>query len=247
MQERPDKTTTTLKEQRESSDHATPARSDVADPAACARASGTSAARPFYSILDARMDLDTEAGCRAMISCGEISVPLQLALKRHDITLGELLAGRDYAEQRLYLALRSGILSEPPLHELACRYAERAIADVRMPIDQRCVKGLAAKRGWVRGLLGETDLAAARSAAEYVARWGPHETSLVAEAAWVATWASGADAAWLAARATAHSMMWSMATQSVWMTIAHAAKAKATAWGYLIEVTCDYLVGVPNE
>jgi hypothetical protein len=231
-------------ELRESSDSVTPTESDAGDPAPCARASGPSAARPSPCILDIVLDFDTREAHRALVAVGELGSELRQRLAMINTSLGCLLAGRDFTEQRLYLALRSGFIPDEHLHELACRYAERAMGQAHEPVDQRCHHALRVKRAWLRGEIDQMALTAACRAAEHVARNGPGETSLVAEAVWVATWHVAPDAAWLALRATASSILWAMAHNAVWLSRDDAKHASRMTWLSLLDMTWEYLAGV---
>ena len=107
-------------------------------------------------------------------------------------------------EDKLWAVLRAEFIPEETLHEFAYRCAEEALKLVENP-DPRSVAAIEAKRKWMRGEIGDEELAAARAATREAeaATW-----SAVDSAAWAAAraarFAADADAdfaAWAAARA----------------------------------------------
>ena len=88
----------------------------------------------------------------------------------------------------LWTVLRPELVSEPTLHELACRYAEALLESERTvgrEPDARSWAAVEAKRAWMRGEIDDDELAAARAAA------------------WAAAWAAARAAARVAAGAAA--------------------------------------------
>ena len=65
---------------------------------------------------------------------------------------------------KLWAVLRPEFIPEETLHEFACRCAEEALKLVKNP-DPRSVAAIEAKRRWMRGEIGDEELAAARAAA----------------------------------------------------------------------------------
>jgi hypothetical protein len=103
------------------------------------------------------------------------------------------------------------------LHEFACLCAERALTRRReagMEPDPRSWAAIDAKRKWLRGEIGGTELAAAGDAA--------------GDAAWDAAWAAAGDAAGAAARAAAGDAAWAAAGDAA--GAAARAAARAAAW-----------------
>ena len=68
------------------------------------------------------------------------------------------------SEDKLWAVLREEFIEPHLLHEFACRCAENALALIESP-DQRSIDAIAAKRAWLRGEIGDQELAAARDAA----------------------------------------------------------------------------------
>lgn len=107
---------------------------------------------------------------------------------------------------KLWAVLRPEFIPEETLHEFACRCAEEALKLVKNP-DPRSVAAIEAKRRWLRGEIGDEELAAAWAAARAAARaatdaaraaaWAAVVAALdVARAADLATaWAAAGDAA----------------------------------------------------
>jgi len=107
------------------------------------------------------------------------------------------------------------------LHEFACAVAERALAEVAargMPVDQRLVAAIAAKRAWLRGELSNAGLDAAREGAWRV--FLHSETDVGCDAALfadrVASRDAGSDVAWSATRAAARSSARDAAADAAW-------------------------------
>ena len=107
-------------------------------------------------------------------------------------------------EDKLWAVLRAEFIPEETLHEFACRCAEEALKLVENP-DPRSVAAIEAKRRWLRGEIGDEELAAARAAA-----WIAAARAAARAAAWAAVVAALAaaraaawTAAWDAARAAA--------------------------------------------
>ena len=97
-------------------------------------------------------------------------------------------------EDKLWAVLRPGLIPEPTLHELACRFAEAALSKERSAgrePDPRSWAAIEAKRAWLRGEATDEELRAARVAAEDVP-----------EAAWAAAW-TAAEAAGVAVMSAA--------------------------------------------
>ena len=92
-------------------------------------------------------------------------------------------------EDKLWLVLRTRLIPERDLHELACRFAE-TVAHLRT--DPSCQDAVDAKRAWLRGEIDDDALWAARDAA-WGAAWGA-----AWDAAWDAAWGAAWDAAWAA-------------------------------------------------
>jgi len=87
------------------------------------------------------------------------------------------------------------------LHEFACWCAEQALALIDNP-DPRSIAAIEAKRKWLRGEIGDDQLAAAFDAA------GAAAGAAARDAAWAATRAAAWAAAWAAAGAAAGAAAW---------------------------------------
>jgi hypothetical protein len=82
------------------------------------------------------------------------------------------------------------------LHEFACCVAEAALLLAEVT-DERSWRAIEAKRAWLRGEIGDTQLAAAMDAAREAARdaaWAAARDA-ARDAAWAAAWAAARDAA----------------------------------------------------
>lgn len=92
----------------------------------------------------------------------------------------ELFAGRErvsaldildmdiYAEDKLWAVLRSDLIPEPDLWELACRFAESALRRKRkigQEPDKRSWEAIKARRKWLKGKITDGELALACRAA----------------------------------------------------------------------------------
>lgn len=71
------------------------------------------------------------------------------------------------AEDKIWALLHTEFLSEQQMHELACQFAETALPlyEQEYPDDQRPRQAIEAKRAWLRGEIGDHELAAAWAAA----------------------------------------------------------------------------------
>jgi hypothetical protein len=125
----------------------------------------------------------------------------------------DILALEDIpATDRLWAVLYERLIDAPILHEVACRYAERALARVENP-DPRSVAAVETKRRWLRGEATNEELSAARNAARSaVQAVAEYAADYVAEyAVRSTTWSAAEDAAWNASRSDARSTTWSAA------------------------------------
>ena len=119
---------------------------------------------------------------------------------------------------KLWAALRPEFIPEETLHEFACRCAEEALKQVKNP-DPRSVAAIEAKRKWMRGEIGDEELAAAWAAARAAARaatdgafaaaWAAAVAALDAAVAadLAAAWAAAGDAAETAVMASQVEML----------------------------------------
>jgi len=103
------------------------------------------------------------------------------------------------------------------LHEFGCRCPERALTRERemgREPDPRSWAAIEAKRKWLRGEIGDTELAAARAEAidaVWDAAWAG-----AGAAARAAAWAAAEAAAWTEARAAAKAAAWAAAGAAAW-------------------------------
>ena len=104
------------------------------------------------------------------------------------------------------------------LHEFACWCAEQALARAQDPAP-RSVAAIAAKRAWLRGEIGDRELAAAREAA-----WAAAGEA-AREAAWEAAGEAAREAAWEAAGAAARAA----ARETAWVAARVAAREAQNA------------------
>ena len=101
------------------------------------------------------------------------------------------------AVDRLWVLLRTKIIPERDLHELACVFAENALFDAEFrceTVDPRSWYAISVKRRWIDGDATDLELYAARAAA-----W---------DAARAAAWAASRDAAWAAAMSASMAAAW---------------------------------------
>jgi hypothetical protein len=118
---------------------------------------------------------------------------------RETLTIVDVLSLPIPVNARLWVLLREELIPAPTLHEFACRCAEQAL-HYAGSADPRSVAAIAAKRAWLRGEIGDQDLAAARAAARD-AGWAA-ATDAARAACWAAAGAAdtAADAASTVAR-----------------------------------------------
>jgi hypothetical protein len=122
------------------------------------------------------------------------------------------------------------------LHEFACRCAEHALKYGNG--DRRSCAVIAAKRRWMRGEIGDTELAADRDAARAAVRDAVRDAAMAAamaaarDAARAAAWDAARKAAWAAAREAAREAAWDAARDAAWDAARDAARAAAwkAAW-----------------
>lgn len=104
-------------------------------------------------------------------------------------------------EWLVWVATRPGVLGDRTLWEFSCWCAEQALPQwyAAYPDDHRPRAAIEARRGWLAGIVTDSELSAARSAAE--------SAGSAAAAAWSAAESarSAAAAAWSAARSAAWS------------------------------------------
>ena len=129
------------------------------------------------------------------------------------------------AEDRLWVFLRSEMIPENDLHEMACKFAENALKAERKagrephPDSWEVIK---VKRLWINKKATDEQLKIARAAA-----WSAEND---------AAWAAGREAAWEAARAAARSAAdsaaWSAGRSAAWAAKRSAvwAAKSAAAW-----------------
>ena len=87
---------------------------------------------------------------------------------------GEIIHSDDKSVARLRTVLRLRDISTI-LHEFACQCAEDALALVDKP-DDRSIAAIQAKRDWLKGLISDQELAAARAAARDAA-WAARDAT----------------------------------------------------------------------
>jgi hypothetical protein len=108
---------------------------------------------------------------------------------------------------------RDEIIPENDLHELACKFAERALKAERNagrephPDSWKAIK---VKRQWLKGRVTDEELSAAGSAA------GPAAASAALSAALSAARTAALSAAWSAADSATDSAAWSAARSAAW-------------------------------
>lgn len=131
---------------------------------------------------------------------------------------GEVLHGADKSVATRRLILTS-FDARKVLHEFACCIAETAllISDEDGDVYWQAIE---AKRAWLRGEIGDKELAAARDAAEDVGGAGAWPASWAASAAWAASWAAAwsTSAYWAAARDEIGDLLESMLTEAAGAT-----------------------------
>jgi len=115
----------------------------------------------------------------------------------------------------LWTVLRTELVSDADLHELACQFAEGALLSERAAgrePDVRSLAAIGAKRAWMRHEITDEQLAAARDAARDAAYAAARNAAWAARnAAWAALGAAS-DAAWDAAWAAQVSIVRSLLT-----------------------------------
>ena len=122
-----------------------------------------------------------------------------------------------------------GFIDPSILNEFACRCAERALSRIKHP-DPRSVAAIEAKRKWIRGVVSDGELDAARAAAWDVVRYSARdvEDSAARAAAWAA--AKGKDATMDAAGSSAWAAVWAVAGAAAWDAASAAAWDAERAW-----------------
>ena len=117
------------------------------------------------------------------------------------------------AQDKFWSVLREEFIEAPILHEFACRCAEYALSFVESP-DPRSIAAIEAKRKWLRGEITDAELAAARVAAQDVARVAARIAAQ--DVARVAARIAAQDVAWVIARVMAQDAAWAAARNVVW-------------------------------
>jgi hypothetical protein len=121
---------------------------------------------------------------------------------RPELTALDILDLDIPAEDRLWAVLRTDFFPEREIHELACVFAERAVAILERhdPDEKRPRAAIEAKRRWLHGEITDRELDVARAAAWAASRDVARAAAWAAsrDTAWAAAWASR-DAAWAAA------------------------------------------------
>ena len=105
----------------------------------------------------------------------------------------EIAKSGEKIDDILWILLRPEIISEMDLHELACKFAERALKRERKKGREPHIdswNAIKVKRKWLKGKATDEELSAAESAAWYAAE----------SAARSAAWSAARSAAWYAAR-----------------------------------------------
>ena len=109
------------------------------------------------------------------------------------------------AADTLWVLLHEEIIPAKELHELACKFAERALKRERKTGREPAKASwdaIKAKRLWLKGKITNEELDAAGDAV------GDAASAAAGDAAWAAAWAAAGDAAWAAALAAARTAAW---------------------------------------
>jgi hypothetical protein len=132
----------------------------------------------------------------------ELDDLLELFRSRPVWTALDIAALTQYsAADRLWLLLRPELIPDLTLHELACEFTERALTrerDAGREPHPRSWDAIAAKRKWLAGEIGDSELRSARWAARAVARAVARSADAAADADAAAS--ASVDARYVAAR-----------------------------------------------